>query len=219
MKSLELFSGRAIFSKVAWNLNVIPYTLDIEQTFKPFYCCDILELSPYFFYKGQFDVIWASPDCRAFSVASIGKHWTGGKKAYIPKSETAKKGIQMVQRTLDIIKNVEPKYWFIENPVGVLRKLPIMKGLPRKTIWQCRYNKINPTTGLRVAKPTDIWTNFDGWIPRPICHNGNQDHASSPRGSRTGTQSNQSREERAELPKELCEEIWNAILENEKKDA
>lgn len=217
MKSLELFSGRAIFSKVANEHGVETYMLDHEPKFYPTYCKDILDISPDFFTR-YYDVIWASPDCRAFSVASIGKHWTGGKEAYIPKSSIAINGIKMIEKTLAIINHINPKYWFIENPVGVLRKLPMMNGLHRKTIWMCRYNKVNPINGLRVAKPTDIWTNFVSWNPREPCNNGNEDHARSPRGSRTGTQSNQSREERAELPRELCEEIWNAILEKERNE-
>ena len=215
MESLELFSGNAIFSNVGKEYGVLTWTLDIDKEYCPDICMDILDLKPKYWPLDP-KVIWASPDCRAFSVASIGKHWTGGKDAYIPKSETAKLGIKMVEKTLDIIDYYKPKYWFIENPVGVLRKLPMMEGLPRKTIWQCRYNKINPVNGLRVAKPTDIWTNFDGWTPRPPCHNGNPDHAPAARGSRTGTQSSQGRNERAKLPLELCEEIWNAILDNER---
>jgi site-specific DNA-cytosine methylase len=217
LRSLELFSGKAIFSQVARDKGIEAFTLDIEPRFEPDIIKNILDFDPRSFGVCP-DVLWASPDCRAFSVASIGKHWTGGNRSYIPKSETAKLGIKMVEKTLSLINFYEPKYWFIENPVGVLRKLPMMKDLPRRTIWQCRYGKINPINGLRVAKPTDIWTNFEGWMPRPVCHNGNPDHAPSPRGSSTGTQSAQKREERAELPRELCEEIWNAILEKERNE-
>jgi hypothetical protein len=35
----------------------------------------------------QPDIIWASPPCTGFSVAAIGHHWSGGKGAYIPKTE------------------------------------------------------------------------------------------------------------------------------------
>lgn len=216
MLSLELFSGSGVFSKVGEKYGIETITLDHDGSVNPNLHMDIMAFDPKNWPLAPPNVIWASPDCRAFSVASIGKHWTGGKEAYIPKSETAKLGIKMVEKTLEIIDYFKPEYWFIENPVGVLRKLPMMEGLPRKTIWQCRYNKINPVNGLRVAKPTDIWTNFDGWTPRPPCHNGNPDHAPAPRGSRNGTQSSQGRSERAKLPLELCEEIWNAILDNER---
>ena len=71
----------------------------------------------------------------------------------------------------------------MENPRGVLRKLDVVKGLPKHTVWYCTY-------GDDRAKPTDIWTNDLFWTPRPVCKNGNKDchHVPAPRGSRTGRQ-------------------------------
>ena len=52
-----------------------------------------------------------SPPCTGFSVAALGHHWTGGKNAYIPKTETAKLGIVLAKKCLEIIE-----YYLRLNP-------------------------------------------------------------------------------------------------------
>jgi hypothetical protein len=93
----------------------------------------------------------------------------------------------------------------------MLRKMPFMQKFKRYTIWYCQY-------GDDRAKPTDIWTNCEDWIPRPTCHNGNKNchHQPSPRGSRTGTQGIKGAYERSKIPTELCNEILS-VLEKIKK--
>src|SRR5680860_95771 len=185
MKTLELFAGSRSFSKVAEELGHEIFTTDIEQFGKIDYITNILEFD---YSKVPYipDIIWASPPCTGFSVASIGHHWTGGKGAYIPKTETAKLGIVLVEKTLEIIRHYQELnpnlIWYMENPRGILRKMKCVEFLPyHHTITYCQY-------GDDRMKPTDIWTNDKNWTPRPMCKNGNPCHISAPRGSRTGTQ-------------------------------
>jgi hypothetical protein len=90
-----------------------------------------------------------------------------------------------------------------------MRKMFFMNGIPRTTVWYCRY-------GDTRAKPTDIWSNHiyslfnkNGWQPKQECFNGNKKchHESAPRGSRTGTQGLKNNYERSKIPYELCKEI------------
>jgi hypothetical protein len=204
MNILELFAGSRSIGKVAEELGFNVYSSDINSFDKIDYVTNILE----FDYKKVFfkpDVIWASPPCTSFSVASIGHHWTGGKCAYIPKTDSAKLGLELVKKTLEIINYYNPKYWFIENPRGVLRKLPIVQGLKVNTVTYCQY-------GDDRMKPTDIWTNSNVWIPRPMCKNGDTCHVSAPRGSRTGTQGRANAYERSKIPYELCKEILMSTI-------
>lgn len=166
------------------------------------------------YFGGRPSVIYASPPCTTFSVASIGAHWTGGKRAYIPKSEAAKKALLLVRHMVDLINELKPEYYFIENPRGVLRKLGIMDDLidvQRHTVWYCQYGETN---GVKRAKPTDIWTNSRDWIPRPPCKNGNPecDHVRAPRGAKTGTQGLKGNAERSMIPDELCQEIADSWM-------
>lgn len=145
------------------------------------------------------DVIWASPPCTCFSVASIRHNWTGGIRAYVPKRKEAEDAIRAVEKTLEIIEEVSPRLWFIENPRGVLRKMDCMQDLPRHTVTYCQY-------GDSRMKPTDIWTNAP-WCPRPMCSNGDSCHESAPRGAKTGTQGLKNDIERGRIPELLCWEI------------
>ena len=97
--------------------------------------------------------------------------------------------------------------FFIENPRGMLRKMPFMQEFKRHTIWYCQY-------GDDRAKPTDVWTNSETWKPRKECKNGNQNchHQRAPRGSKTGTQGKKGSYDRSIIPSELCKEIMESTL-------
>ena len=216
MNVLELFAGSRSFSKVAEDCGHKTYTTDFKAFDKIDQVCDIFDFD---IGKIPFkpDIIWASPPCYTFSVASIGHHWTGGYRAYIPKTEEAKIGLKIVEKTIDIINELNPKYYYIENPRGLLRKLPNIHSVPfRRTIWYCQY-------GDTRAKPTDLWTNINegnifvnqGWIPKQ-CHRQDKirdcHHDIAKRGSHEGgTQGLKGNYERSIVPKKLCEEILKGI--------
>ena len=200
MKVLELFAGSRSFSKVAEEMGMETFTTDFKPFDKIDYVVDILDFD---INKVPFkpDVIWASPPCTYFSVASIGHHWN---KDHTPKTEQAKLGVKIVQKTLDIINFLKPDYFFIENPRGKLRKLDVVKDILRATVTYCQY-------GDNRMKPTDIWTNNTNWKPRKICKNGMPCHESAPRGSQTGTQGLKGNYERSIVPYELCKEILESL--------
>ncbi len=204
MNVLELFAGSRSVGKQAEKLGMNVFSSDLIEFEGINYPVSILDFDvnkvPF-----QPDIIWASPPCTSFSVASIGHHWTGGKGAYIPKTDGARLGLELVKKTIEIINHFQPTYWFMENPRGVLRKLPVVQGLKRNTVTYCQY-------GDERMKPTDIWTNSDVWIPRPMCKNGDPCHVAAPRGSRTGTQGRSNAYERSKIPDELCNEILTSCI-------
>ena len=199
---LELFAGSRSFSKAAEKMGHKTFTSDAESFEKIDYVCDIFDFDtsivPF-----KPDIIWASPPCTTFSIASCSTHWTKDKK---PKTENAKIGVQIVKKTLEIIEELQPKYFVIENPRGLLRKLNLIDQKTMKTVWYCTY-------GDKRAKPTDIWTNIEKWIPKPVCHNGNKNchHEPAPRGSKTGTQGLKGSYNRSKVPEQLCEDILNSV--------
>ena len=204
MKVLELFAGSRSIGKAADRLAFDVYSSDIEQFGGIDYVVDILEFDVT---KIPFkpDIIWASCPCTAFSVAAIGKNWTKVGDDYLPKNPRAEFGLKLVQKTLEIIQHFNPTYFFIENPRGMLRKMPIMADLPRQGVTYCQY-------GDTRMKPTDIWTNSTKWIPRPMCKNGDPCHVAAPRGSKTGTQGLKGSYERSKIPENLCYEILKSCI-------
>ena len=205
MKTIELFSGTKSFSKVAAGIyGMSTWTFDMNPDLEPDTTMDIRKVPMKLFKVLSPDILWASPPCTAFSVASIGTHWTGGRNAYIPKTQVAKDAQELVKHTLRIIKYVKPRWWFIENPRGILRKMSFMQGLHRITVTYCQY-------GDTRMKPTDIWTNAVWWVPRPVCKNGNVCHESAPRGSKTGTQGINTARDRGIIPPGLFEDIFSQV--------
>ena len=204
MKVLELFAGTRSIGKafearghevfsVEWdrkfeNINLYGDIKDVTAN-------QILELF------GKPDVIWASPDCTTYSVAAISKHRQRDASGnLLPISEYAKFCDGVNAHLLDLIEELDPTYWFIENPVGGLRKMAFMRDLPRYTVTYCQY-------GERRQKPTDIWTNHPTPNFKPPCTRGANCHDAAPRGAKTGTQALKNAMEKSRIPSALCEHI------------
>ena len=151
---------------------------------------------------GKPDVIWASPDCATFSIAAISHHRKKNPEtgSLEPVSAYAKFCDRVDKHVLELIEQLQPKYYFIENPRGGMRKMEWMKNLPRYTVTYCQY-------GDNRMKPTDIWTNHPNPEFLPMCHNGDSCHVPAPRGSKTGTQGLKGSRERSVIPQKLCEHI------------
>lgn len=151
---------------------------------------------------GHPDVIWMSPDCTSFSIAAISHHRKKNEETgnLDPVSDYAKFCDTVDQHCLDLIRELKPRFYFIENPRGGMRKMTWMQGIPRYTITYCRY-------GDTRMKPTDIWTNHPDPQFKPPCRNGSPCHQAAPRGSKTGTQGLQNAMERSRIPDKLCQHI------------
>lgn len=212
MKVLELFAGSCSFSNVAKEFGHETFTIDngldliIDNHYtKIDLLKDVLELNvddiPF-----QPDIIWASPPCTTFSIASCSTHWTPPDENNLryPKSKNAEEGMYLLEQTIWVMNELQPKYYVIENPRGLMRKMLIMQPLTRHTITYCQY-------GDTRMKPTDIWTNAP-WTPRPMCKNGMPCHQSAPRGSKTGTQGLKGAYERSKVPYELCKELLEVMV-------
>tara|TARA_R110000822_G_scaffold839_7_gene3700 strand:+ start:293 stop:919 length:627 start_codon:yes stop_codon:yes gene_type:complete len=207
MLVFDFFAGTGSSTKAFEDAGDTVITFELDKQFDVTEHADIMDISAKELLRkyGRPDFVWASPPCTAFSVASIGHHWTGGKGAYVPKTPEATYNQQLVWKTREIIDELNPrKGYLIENPRGVLRKLPPVRGLLRHTVTYCQY-------GDDRMKPTDLWGSVPGWTPRTMCKNGDPCHVAAPRGSRTGTQGRKGTKERSMVPYELSQEIRGVI--------
>lgn len=204
MKVLELFAGTRSIGKAFERCGHEVFSIEWDKSFpdidmyediNKITAQDILERF------GRPDVIWASPDCTTYSVAAISHHRRREEDGNLaPITDYAKFCDEVNEHVVELIKELKPKYWFIENPRGGLRKMRFMQGLPRYTVTYCQY-------GETRMKPTDIFTNHPNPKFKPPCKNGDPCHISAPRGARTGTQGINGHKQRAIIPEALCNHI------------
>ena len=203
---LELFAGTRSISKAFEKAGHKTYSIEWDKDFENIdiyddinniTAKDIIKLC------GKVpDVIWASPDCTTYSISAISHHRKKNEETdnLDAVSDYAKFCDKTNKHVLDLIQELKPKLYFIENPRGGLRKMDFMKGLYRYTVTYCQY-------GDKRMKPTDIWTNHPKPKFKPMCHNGDNCHEKAPRGSKTGTQGLKNAKERSIIPNQLCEYI------------
>ena len=203
-KVLELFAGTRSIGKAFESKGHEVYSIEWNKDFEDIdLYADIMTVTAEQILHnfGKPDVIWASPDCTTYSVAAISKHRQKESNGNLtPTTEYAKFCDEVNKHVVELIKQLQPKYYFIENPVGGLRKMDFMQELPRHTVTYCQY-------GERRQKPTDIWTNHPNPEFKPQCKRGASCHDAAPRGSKTGTQALKNAKEKAKIPRMLCDHI------------
>lgn len=206
MKVLELFAGSRSIGNQAELMGHKVFSVDWQKFDKIDLAIDIEEMKiqdiPF-----VPDMIWASPDCTTYTISAISHHRNGIE----PKSDYAKKCDSVNKHFISLINSwlkINPSMiFFIENPRGMMRKMPFVKDFIRHTVWYCTY-------GDDRAKPTDIWTNSKTWAPNKVCHNGNKNchHQPAPRGSSTGTQGKKGSYNRSKIPEKLCEQVITSVI-------
>jgi len=204
----DLFSGTGSATQAFKEAQQKVYTFELDTYFQADENVDVFDLTVDYLKEvyGHPDFVWASPPCTAFSVASIGHHWSISEEKHFPKTQAAIESQELVAHTRSLLEGLNPTFGFlIENPRGMLRKLPVVAGLQRQTVTYCQY-------GDTRMKPTDLWGAVPNWTPRPMCKNGAPCHEAAPRGSKTGTQGLKGSKERSRVPYGLGVELLQAMM-------
>ena len=152
------------------------------------------------------DFVWASPPCTDFSVACMYDKWSDKG---LPKVDSVSESVQLVYHTLYLIHELNPSYWFMENPRGMLRK--VLHFSPEGTVSYCQY-------GDSRMKPTDLWGEHPKSFEYEMCSPNSSCHESAPRGSSTGTQGLSGNTERSKIPYGLSKAVFNAVENPGKKE-
>lgn len=205
---LDLFCGLGGFSAAfedadGWDV----VTVDIEDRFDPDLRADVLDLRP----ADVLDVLpvdaWddidvfvvlASPPCTVFSTATRKYHWSDD---WYPETERAVEGLNVAFQALYLIQQMDPEWWFLENPQGYLQRFI---GEPEGIVHYCQY-------GETSKKPTQLWGEHPGSMEYLKC-----DCHSHDRDLDTEMQWEQSKNdyaERAKVPYELSTSILAAVEE------
>ena len=99
---------------------------------------------------GYYDIIYASPQCTAFSKANPN-----------PSAESVAHAVRMVTRCFEIIHYFQPYVWILENPVNRLQHMPFMQRYEhyRQTTSYCMFQAL-------FRKDTNVWSNIAVMLPR-----------------------------------------------------
>lgn len=190
MKVLELFAGTRSLGKAFEAKGHEVLSIDLKAEISE------LDATIILIKFGHPDVILVSPDHVTFSLAAISHHRKMNlvTKELEATSAYAKFCDKIDQLCLDLINKLNPKFWFIENPVGAMCKVSWMQGLPIYYTTYCRY-------GSKQMRPTNIWTNHIDPKFEPPCKNGDPCHTRAPRGSKAVMHT--------AAPEKLCQHIVN----------
>lgn len=162
---LELFCGTKSVGKIFETAGYEVISLDYNAKFNATHTEDILTWDYQQYPPDYFDVIWASPDCRTWSLVTGGKYRTknniyGLNNQY---QEQATLGNNMVLRVIEILKYFKCKSWFIENPKALMIHFPPLKEFIKEqnafntVVYYGNYNDWG------FPKPTHIWSNMPLW--------------------------------------------------------
>ncbi len=105
MRVLDLFCGRKGFSRAFRDRGDKITTIDINKKFHPDICANINHL-PFKNVSTRWDVVLASPPCTEFTQSIL---------PWYPESIPS---MDLLHKTIEIIKQIKPLYWIIENVKG-----------------------------------------------------------------------------------------------------
>lgn len=183
MKLLELFSGQGTISKTFQANGFQTFKVDWSKEVQADLYADIATLTIEDILKlcnGLPDVIWASPQCTTYSIATH-IHRTL-KENLVPKTPLALQDDLVNVAMWDLIDELiaaGTKYYFVENPRARMRHMSFTANRPRYTITYCSYGHKGNSSGfeeLYTMKPTDIWTNHPNPNFKNVCTQKNPPH-------------------------------------------
>lgn len=209
MKVLELFAGTRTVSKAFEKVGFESFSIELDNTHEGISLYeDILNVSAQDILDafGKPDVIWASPPCTTYSPLGFRWHRKTIDGVITPISEFAHISDKLMAHTLKLIQELDPTYYYIENPKSCLRNLPFFKELPRYTVTYCQYGEKN-------MKPTDIWTNHPNPNFKPTCAYGAPCHTYATTGMSSGTQAMRGKRLKSKIPDLLAKHIAEVSVE------
>ena len=210
MRALVLFKGTGSIDRALESYGFKVDSVDIDPKCNATWTADILEWDTWrHIMPGRYDFIWASPPCVQYSRART--------TAKTPRNLELADSI--VERTLEIVKELAPKAWLLENPqTGLLKTRKIIEGYPFRDVCYCRYSE-----GGRwmYRKPTRLWGVLPTFVPRPMCFQRDPCPLSAATGRHPeqaqrisrGNGRNHTLNELYSMPTQLCDDIARAAAE------
>jgi hypothetical protein len=153
---IELFSGAGNIARSFKDQGYSTCSFDKRKragVCEPDTRIDIMKMHQAVIPFNHVNVVWASPPCTAFTY-SAGKHYYD-KRMY---RDNALPSIKLLKKCLDLIEEINPDFFFIENPRGKMRYEKIMIDFLGKVTGTFKTVTLE-SYGFPTIKPTDIFTN------------------------------------------------------------
>ena len=209
MRALVMFKGTGSIDQSLEKHGFQVDSLDIDPKCGATWTCDILEWEAWrHMMPGRYDFIWASPPCQQYSRART--------TAKTPRNLELADSI--VSRTLEIIFELAPKAWLMENPqTGLLKTREVVEGYPWRDVCYCKYSD-----GVRwtYKKQTRLWGVIPTFVPRPLCSRKDPcalsacgKHPDCAQRCNRGKGKNHTLNELYSMPTQLTEDIAQAAAE------
>ena len=202
---IELFCGYGIITSSFKKAGFQTWKTDIRKrkgVCEPDLRKNILQLSARDIPFKKIHVLWASLPCDVWSYAAGSFHWN---KDGTPKTQKCHDHIEILKKTLELIDEISPDYFFIENPRGRLRFFPLF------VEWLEKHHAVTKTLtyssyGFPATKPTNIFTNARDIYFKELDKFG--------RGAKTNFKlDNISVCQKQKIPEKLAEEIAKYVRE------
>ena len=209
MRALVLFKGTGSIDRALERYGFKVDSLDIDPKCNATWTSDILTWDAWnHMMPGRYDFIWASPPCTHYSRART--------TAKTPRNLDLADSI--VERTLEIIKELAPKGWLLENPqTGLLKTRDVIEGYPWRDVCYCKYSD-----GVRwtYKKQTRFWGVLPTFVARPVCTrkdpcplSAGGNHPDRAQRCNRGNGVNHTLNELYSMPTQLCDDIARAAAE------
>lgn len=165
IQGFELFAGSCSLSNALKSKGVNCTSIDIRKRkgiCEPDLCLDISKVSSSLLMENYPDhkvnFIWLGLPCDIWSYASGGFHLDSKFK---PKTQKAVEHIELLKKCQDLINEINPDIFFIENPRGKLRHYPpFVEWLKSNQAFELQLTM--SSYGFPTTKPTNIFTNATG---------------------------------------------------------
>ena len=161
-QTVELFSGKTqAFSQIASALGYSTFTVDVDPGCSPNLVADIRLLKSADIPQCPL-ILWATPpDSPAFHDA---RQWASDG-SWFPETTAAETAIELYRATVNLISEINPTWWFVENPTTLLRKMPVNTSFNRGYPSRIRHALKHAAYGGNQIGQSDILTNAYWWKP------------------------------------------------------
>ena len=162
-QTVELFCGETkAFSSLAGALGFSTFTVDLDRAVAPSLVADIRTVTKELLPAAPL-IVWAAPPSSpTFKDRSSWE--TDG--SFSPTSNEAEEAMTVMRATINLITEMKPTWWFLENSKSLLRKMPTFAGFNRGYPTRNRFTFRSDEWGGSSCIETDVWTNAYWWMPR-----------------------------------------------------